>query len=139
MELVNKDHKKIKKSKREQGAYYLKIVDKRTILFSVAAVKKYALVPGLYVQFQNDENHWYFFSNSERQGFKILSNHGSRATALIRNKSLVDFIFESTKCSLGEKYIIRLTGARLSGHHMMEIDFRNPVRINESVKLLHAS
>lgn len=134
MELINKTHDRITSNQRIKLAAYFKIYDTKAIYFSAGAVHKYSLLPGLYVHFQNDDDYWYFYTNNEKSGFRLIKKYGKNC-AIICDASLINLICERTKCSIGEKYLIKLTAAKLNGHHILEIDFKNPIQLDTSVKL----
>jgi hypothetical protein len=134
MELINKTHDRITSNQRIKLAAYFKIRDSKSVYFSAGAVLKYGLFPGLYVHFQNDGELWYFYTNKENDGFRLLKRDNKNA-AIICDASLVNLLYERVKCSTAEKYLIKLTAAKLSGNHILEIDFKNPIQLDPRVKL----
>lgn len=133
MELINKKHENITEKTRLRLEAYFKIENDRAVYFSAGAVINFGLVPDLFIHFQNDEDRWYFYCNSDTDGFKLCSLGGrGRNATLIWNKSLVNLILKRTLVSIGSKFPIKLTNCKFNNDHLLEINFKKPFEISKA-------
>lgn len=127
MELINKKNDKITAKTKVDLDVYLKIEHELSILFSAGAAIKFGLVPGLFIHFQNDEDRWYFYCNTDKDGFQLCSIGGKgRKGIRVSNKALVNLIRKRTLVSIGTKFPVILTNCKFNNHHLLEICFNKP-------------
>lgn len=126
MEIINKQHEDITTNQRVHLAAYFKVRDLKSIYFSAGAAKKFGLSGGLYVHFMNDGDRWYFYCNSESDGFQLITN-SHKNSVLICDASLVNLFLKRTRTSLGCKFLIQLTPNKLKGSPVMEICLNKPI------------
>ena len=122
MEIINKRHEKITSNQRIDLAAYFKIESDKAVYFSAGAATEFGLSGGLYLHFVNDGDRWFFYCNSDKDGFKLISRPGKKAT-LICDASLVRLIKNRTKCSISTKFLITETNNKLEGQGLLEINF----------------
>jgi hypothetical protein len=133
MELINKKHEDISEKTRLRLEAFFKIADDSSCVFSAGAVINFSLLPGLHVHFQNDENLWYFYCNTDPDGFKLSPASGQgRKPTMICNKSLVNLIIKRTHAGVGTRFPIVLTKSKVAGCHLLEIKFNSPFTIATS-------
>lgn len=132
MEIIDKAHDKIKKAPRFTTEQYIKFMNTREIYISAAAANEYGLSNGLFCHFVNDKDRWYFYFDTNEDGFQLnnrsRSKEGSRDLSIaIFSAPFIRLFIERTHHSLPCKFHLKSQEAKVSGNHLIEILHHNPL------------
>jgi hypothetical protein len=122
MEIINKRHEQIFKNERVELASYIRFDESGDkIYFSAGAAREFGLQPGLTAHFINDENHWLFYCDDDKDGFKLFGRKNKKAIEIF-NASLVNLFVKRNRVHLPSKYPLKLSNAKLDGKQLIEIN-----------------
>jgi hypothetical protein len=88
MEVIDKSHDEITTNRTVDNKQFIKILDKRKLMFSAMACRKLGLEANLKVHFINDDNEWWFWIDSDKDGFQLSPQTGNPGL-WIHNAALV--------------------------------------------------
>lgn len=125
MQIINKSHDEITSNRRVDLAAFFKIeANLKTIYFSAAAADKFGIIPGVMVNFINDDNDWYFYCDSNHDGF-LVKEKGTRASVIF-DSSLISLFLKRTQTTPGTKFPITLTKNDVGGCPIFKIELNKP-------------
>jgi len=126
MEVINKRHEKIFANQRVKLEAYMKVENNRKALyFSAGASSLFGLVPGLKINFINDGDQWFFYCNTDKDGFELIKRDGKNSS-LICDAHLVNLFMKRTRSIEGTKYPISLTKSEHNQCPLFRIELNRP-------------
>ena len=127
MEIINKSHHQIRSNKRVDLAAYFKVErSKKAIYFSTGAADQYGIMPGIRVNFINDDDDWFFYCDNNKDGF-LLTNRSGKKAGLLCDTSLVHLFLKRTRTSPETKFPITLTKNEVYGCPVFKIELNKPI------------
>lgn len=126
MEIINKKHEKIFANQRVKLDSYIKIErGRKAFYFSAGASRLFGLIPGLKINFINDGSEWFFYCDSDKDGFELIERNGKNSS-LICDAHLVDLFMKSTRSQEGTKYPISITKSEHNCCPVFKIELNKP-------------
>ena len=126
MEIINRKHEEVTFKERVVLSSWISIMDHKQITISSGACREFGIQPNLFIHFINDGDRWYFYCNSDKDGWPLLNVSGKNSVR-IANSALIHLFLKRTGRRVPCKYHLQLTGSKKDGNALIEIMLNKPL------------
>lgn len=130
MEVINKSHEDISKGEKLYLPAFIKFGENNTVSFSAGAVKDFGLTEGMYVNFVNDGNEWWFYCDNNKDGFLLSARKDAKRRQLyVYNGSLISLFIKRTQMSCPVALKLSATKAYQNNCALIKIEINKPLEV----------
>lgn len=127
MEIINRRHEEIFANQRVKLSAFFKVEgNRKSLYFSAGAALQFGIIPGLRINFINDEGEWMFYCDGNKDGF-LLIGRKNKNSALICDAHLANLFLKRTKTSPETKFPITLTKSEINKNPIFKININKPL------------
>jgi len=117
MEVINKHHKVRLKA---NNAPALAIWTSRCFAFNKAAIEKWKITQGDYIQFLRDGTKWFLLINEDELGFKI-TNSSDKKFLKFQSAGVVEYLLKEMRMEPPCRMFLKLSDTYHEGQQLLQI------------------